>query len=182
MAEPAATGTTDLFVWSGWEFRDRHELLVALRQYTANLDGTKVRKYGDPDLEPMRPGGGASGGQGTYEHCLMQKRSTIDAGMYELEQHSGLLWLILDSYYRQGLSLHPRGWLVVAQAARIRQRIPCMGLSVRCTVDTRGEFTDARKVDACPLGDAYQCQLYYDLWRGILAKAVDGLWGVICPR
>ena len=111
-------------VWS-WSFRDEQALLTALEEYTSYLDGTLVRRYGDPG------GGGEELDPDAVMHAA-QRRSEIDACMAVLEQTHPFYWRLLDIHYRCGVSANHRGWTVTA--ARVGMRSYTCPVGVRCTM------------------------------------------------
>ena len=120
-------------VWS-WYFPHPMDLRRALEEYTAFQDGTLLRKYGSDGFRVAVDGHGnpilgAAGEQileadvaprsdpesiAEAEMHAAQRRSEIDTCMEELRRRYPHWWRLIDVYYRQGLSMEPRGWVVMA--------------------------------------------------------------------
>lgn len=152
-------------VWS-WEFGDMGELRRALEEYTSFQEGVKLRRYGhsglrmatdelgrpivdehghelmvpdpDPEIDPEK--------LAELEMCKARIRSEIDHSMEALRRQYPHLWGLIDVYYRHGLSLEPRGWLIPAIKYGIHQgRCPD---GVRCPAspgDNREDLSECKR-------------------------------------
>lgn len=121
-------------VWS-WYFPHPMDLRRALEEYTAFQEGTLLRKYGhdgfkvetdgqgnprldeagNPVLVPEDPSKACDPeALAEAEMHAAQRRSEIDACMEDLRRRYPHWWRLLDVYYRRGLSMEPRGWVVMA--------------------------------------------------------------------
>ena len=112
--------------------------------YVYGDDGNPLLEV-DPDAEPRDPDTLA-----TQQLHAAQRRSEIDACMDALPPRLQYCRTLLDLYYRRGLNLEPRGW-VLPYSKVAPQRTPCPPLR-RCPAspgDNRTDWKDCRHGDRC---------------------------------
>ncbi|MBN1319624.1 MAG: hypothetical protein JXA87_02180 [Thermoleophilia bacterium] len=164
-----------------WEFTSIGELRQVLTEYTAMLDGTLIRRYGQ---ERFHTGGRPATPEeiAEYERCLMRKRSTIDIAMEQMESVYRTWHRVIDLYYRQGLSTESRGWLVLMARLGLRNRRKCPAL-VRCTVPQIAELEQGRmELRKCDAMIRLCCRWDYDTFQVQVALATERLWHTIEGR
>ena len=155
-------------VWSWW-FQDEDALRTALEEYTSYLDGTLVRRYGDPG------GGGEELDPDAVMHAA-QRRSEIDASMEILEQTYPFYWRLLDIHYRCGASANPRGWTITS--ARLGMRSYTCPIGVRCTMRSAANEPEDNRLSlpSCRAMLALQCNWDRKTLEGQLAEGIRRLF------
>lgn len=175
-----AQGTEEKPAPHFWDFESLDELRAVLSEYTAMLDGTLVRRYGqertDAGVPPPTPEEIAE-----YERCLRRKRSTIDIAMEQMEPRYRTWHRVIDLYYRQGLSTESRGWIVLM--ARLGMRTAKCPPLVRCSLDRGEDFEDNRMdLPKCKKATALCCHWDYDAFGVQLTLAAKALLRTIEVR
>jgi hypothetical protein len=160
-------------VWE-WDFKTRQELREALESYTAFQDGTFVRRYGRKDeIDPEAPEPATEEEVAEAEMRSAQRRAEIDRCMEVLAQMSPHWHELLHRYYREGMSVQPRGWLW--PAAKLKYlHLNCPSL-MRCPVVPGDARLDLPK---CTEYDRQQCFDHYRIFLGQLRIAIGRLYSV----
>ena len=185
-------------VWA-WYFQHPMDLRRALEEYTAFQDGTLLRRYGidgmkikvDADGNPLLDAQGnpllepdpksvddrarleAEAHRAEAEMHAMQRRSEIDACMEDLRRRYPHWWRLIDVYYRQGLSMEPRGWVVMAALLGVHKG-KCPPLK-RCPASPRDNRTD---LDECERHRKNHCHWDRDTFERQVACAIRCLFDV----
>ena len=180
MSTTAPTGGTTIDDPRFWEFGSLAELARALGEYTALLDGTLVRRYGEERIvggePPPTPEEIAE-----YEDSVRRCRSTIDIAMEQMEPHYPTWHRVIDLYYRWGLSCEPRGWLLVMRRLGLRTR-KCPP-AVRCTIPAVAELEQGRlDLPKCRRMHDLCCAWDYDTFWVQVARSIEALWRAIEGR
>ena len=169
------------------------DLRRALEEYTAFQDGTLLRKYGhdglkmavdgqgnpildaagEPLLEPDFGHTGDPESAAEAEMHAAQRRSEIDACMDGLRRRYPHWWRLIDVYYRQGLSMEPRGWVVMAALLGVHKG-KCPPLK-RCPASPRDNRTD---LDECERHRKNHCHWDRDTFERQVACAIRCLFDV----
>ncbi|MBN1461396.1 MAG: hypothetical protein JXA57_17850 [Armatimonadetes bacterium] len=178
MTTPAATDTKT--IQDHWVFVSIGDLVRALREYTAMLDGTLVRRYGEERVQHGEPPPTPKEIE-EYERAVLRQRHTIDIGMEHIEEVYPTWHRVINLYYRRALSCEPRGWVVVMARLGLRSR-RCPGL-VRCTIPEIAELEQGRlELPKCTKMTEFSCRWDHDTWRRQLALATEKLFHAIEVR
>jgi len=171
-------GPTEAYL-KPWTFPNAQELQQALAEYTALLDGLLVQRYGprtERGEEPPTPQDVAE-----YERTVWRQRSTIDLAMEELEPKSPTWHRLIDMYYRHGLSMDPKGWLL--PMTRLGYRTDKCPSLVRCSIPRGEEYEDNRlEMPKCRQMIANHCQWNWSTFQVQVTKATEALYLAIGDR